>query len=50
MVIISADWAPLALRAVLAAVFMVYGYPKLFKDFVGTSNFLSGLENRSGDF
>ena len=43
MVIISTDWAPLALRIVLGAVFIAHGYPKLFKDFAGTSGFLSGL-------
>ncbi len=48
MVIISVDWAPLALRIVLAAVFIVHGYPKLFKDFAGTSGFLSSLGFKPG--
>lgn len=50
MVVISADWAPLALRVVLATVFIAHGYPKLFKDFVGTSAFLSGLGFKPGKF
>jgi len=50
MVIISADWAPLVLRISLAAVFIVHGYPKLFKDFAGTSGFLSSLGFKPGAF
>src|SRR3989344_7803034 len=50
MVVISADWAPLALRLVLAAVFIVHGYPKLFKDFQGTSGFLANLGFKPGAF
>lgn len=50
MVTISADWAPLALRVVLASVFIAHGYPKLFKDFAGTSGFLSGLGFKPGAF
>lgn len=50
MVVISADWAPLALRLVLAVVFIVHGYPKLFKDFQGTSSFLAGLGFKPGVF
>src|SRR3989344_509977 len=50
MVVISADWAPLALRIALAAVFIVHGYPKLFKDFQGTSSFLAGLGFKPGMF
>ncbi|MBS3170136.1 DoxX family protein [Candidatus Woesearchaeota archaeon] len=50
MVVISADWAPVALRIVLAVVFIVHGYPKLFKDFKGTSSFLAGLGFNPGAF
>lgn len=50
MVTISVDWAPLALRVVLASVFIAHGYPKLFKDFAGTSGFLSGLGFKPGAF
>ncbi len=50
MVTMSVDWAPLALRVVLASVFIAHGYPKLFKDFAGTSGFLSGLGFKPGAF
>jgi putative oxidoreductase len=35
--------APFILRLVLAAVFIVHGYPKLFKDLAGTAGFLESL-------
>lgn len=50
MAIVLGEWAPLALRIVLAAVFIAHGYPKLFKDFAGTSSFLSGLGFKPGAF
>ncbi len=50
MVTISVDWAPLALRVALASVFIAHGYPKLFKDFAGTSGFLSSLGFKPGAF
>ena len=47
---IPLDWAPLVLRIALGAVFIVHGYPKLFKDFKGTAGFLSGIGFKPGVF
>ena len=46
----AAIWAPLALRLVLGIEFLVHGYPKLFKQFKGTADFLAGLGFKPGLF
>ncbi len=43
-------WAPVALRIVLGIIFIVHGYPKLFKDFNGTAKFLAGVGFKPGTF
>ena len=50
MTVLSADWAPLALRLVLGIEFLAHGYPKLFKDFKGTAGFLGGMGFKPGVF
>ncbi|MBI2668587.1 DoxX family protein [Candidatus Woesearchaeota archaeon] len=50
MVAIDVSWAPIPLRLLLAAIFLVHGYPKLFKDFKGTAGFLAGLGFKPGIF
>lgn len=43
-------WAPVALRVALGLIFIVHGYPKLFKDFKGTAKFLEGISFKPGAF
>ena len=50
MAAIDVNWAPLALRVALGVLFIVHGYPKLFKDFKGTAGFLAGLGFKPGAF
>ncbi|MBI4151691.1 DoxX family protein [Candidatus Woesearchaeota archaeon] len=50
MVMISADGGMLILRIILSFVFLVHGFPKLFKDLQGTSGFLSSLGFKPGIF
>ena len=47
--LIDPAWAPVALRLVLGAVFVVHGLPKL-KDLKGTAGFLGGLGFKPGMF
>lgn len=44
------EWAAVALRLVLAATFLVHGYPKLFKNFRSTAGFLADLGFKPGVF
>lgn len=44
------DFAPTILRVVLGAVFMVHGYPKLFKMFEGFAGWLESIGIRPGKF
>src|SRR3989338_4409847 len=44
------EWAPLALRVILGVLFIVHGYPKLFRNFSETSGFLAGLGFKPGAF
>ncbi len=42
--------AALILRVIVGFLFTLHGYPKLFKDFAGTANFLAGLGFKPGKF
>ena len=44
------EWAPVFLRIALGLIFIVHGYPKLFKDSKGTSKFLKGLGFKPAKF
>ena len=50
MTAIDASGAPIPLRLLLAAIFLVHGYPKLFKDFKGTAGFLASIGFKPGVF
>lgn len=50
MVMYAILWAPVALRVALGAIFIVHGYPKLFKDFKGTAKFLESISFKPGAF
>ncbi len=41
---------PVFLRIGLAAVFIAHGYPKLFKNFLGTAQFFESINIRPGKF
>ena len=43
-------WAPVFLRIAIGIIFIVHGYPKLFKDSKGTSKFLKGLGFKPAKF
>lgn len=43
-------FAPLILRLILGAVFIVHGYPKLFKNFSETAGFFESIGIRPGKF
>ena len=49
MAMLSVEWAPLALRLVLGAIFIIHGYPKL-KNFKGTADWLAGIGFKPGAF
>lgn len=44
------DWALLLLRIALGAAFVVHGYPKLFKMFVGVAGWLESIGIKPGKF
>ncbi len=46
----AAVWVPVVLRVVLGIEFLAHGYPKLFKQFKGTADFLAGLGFKPGVF
>lgn len=50
MVMYAIPWAPVALRVVLGLIFIVHGYPKLFKDLKGTAQFLESISFKPGAF
>src|SRR3989344_4707427 len=47
--VFSVDWAAVALRVVLAVIFLVHGIPKL-KDLKGTAGFVASLGFKPGIF
>ncbi len=49
MVILNADWAPLALRLALGVIFIAHGYPKL-KNIKGTAQWLASSGFKPGRF
>lgn len=50
MVILATEWAPLSLRVILGIIFLVHGYPKLFKNFRGTADWLASSGFKPGVF
>jgi len=50
MVMAIIQYAAIPLRIILGLIFIIHGYPKLFKDFKGTAKFLGGLNFKPAKF